>query len=90
MWDKRYSEGVNGGVVRYAVQPASAAKLLRMGFEHRQSTKDTATFWLNNPHVSQMRRGAHFVAMPALFLYVSQLVLQLCTGLHLEFICRLK
>ena len=41
---KRYSGGVDGGVVPYAVRAASAAKLLRIGFEHKQSTQDKATF----------------------------------------------
>ncbi|DBA98726.1 TPA: hypothetical protein ACH3X1_014499 [Trebouxia sp. C0004] len=50
---KRYSGGVDGGVVPYAVRAASAAKLLRIGFVHKQSSADKATFRLNNPNVFQ-------------------------------------
>lgn len=52
--DKRYTGGLDGGVVPYAVRAASAAKLLRTGFEHKQSTADKATFRMNNPQVSQV------------------------------------
>ena len=55
---KRYKGGVDGGVVPYAVRAASAAKLLRIGFEHKQSTQDKATFRMNNPQVAQVR-GYH-------------------------------
>lgn len=34
---KRNRGGVDGGVVPYPVRAASAAKLLRIGFEHKQS-----------------------------------------------------
>ena len=53
--NKRYSGGVDGGVVPYAVRAASAAKLLRIGFEHKQSTADKATFRMNHPDVLQVR-----------------------------------
>ena len=53
--NKRYNGGVDGGVVPYAVQAASAAKLLRIGFEHKQSTADMATFRMNHPDVLQVR-----------------------------------
>ena len=53
--NKRYSGGVDGGVVPYAVRAGSAADLLRVGFEHKQSTQDKATFRMNNPHVIQVR-----------------------------------
>jgi hypothetical protein len=54
--NKRYSGGVDGGVVPYAVRAASAAKLLRIGFEHKQSTADKATFRMNHPDVLQVRK----------------------------------
>ncbi|DBA72461.1 TPA: hypothetical protein ACH3X2_010484 [Trebouxia sp. C0005] len=50
---KRYSGGVDGGVVPYAVRAASAAKLLRIDFEHKQSTADKATFRMNHSDVLQ-------------------------------------
>lgn len=53
--NKRYSGGVDGGVVPYAVRAGSAANLLRIGFVHKQSTQDKATFQMNNPHVIQVR-----------------------------------
>ena len=37
---KRYKDGVDGGVVPYAIQAASAAKVFWTGFEHKQSTAD--------------------------------------------------
>ena len=52
----QYSGGVDGGVVPYAVRAASAAKLLRIGFEHKQSTADKATFRMNHPDVLQVRK----------------------------------
>ncbi len=52
---KRYSGGVDGGVVPYAVMAASAAKVLRLGFVHKQSTADKATFQKNNPDMLQVR-----------------------------------
>ena len=57
MWigSKRYRGGVDGGVVPYAIQPASTEKVLRIGFEHKQSTADKATFHMNHPDVSQVR-----------------------------------
>ena len=58
--NKRYSEGVDGGVVPYAVRAASAAKLLRIGFEHKQSTADKATFRMNHPDVVQVRKRTQF------------------------------
>ena len=61
--NKRYSGGLDGGVVPYAVRAAAAARLLRIGFEHKQSTADKATFWMNNPHVPQVRRLAQVVTM---------------------------
>lgn len=57
---KRYSGGVDGGVVPYAVRAASAAKLLRIGFEHKQSTADKATFRMNHSDVLQVRRRTQF------------------------------
>ena len=54
--NKRYSGGVDGGVVPYAVQATSAAKLLRIGFEHKQSTADKDTFRRNHPDVLQVRK----------------------------------
>ncbi|DBA84462.1 TPA: hypothetical protein ACH3X1_006089 [Trebouxia sp. C0004] len=56
--NKRYSGGVDGGVVPYAVRAASAAKLLRIGFEHKQSTADKATFRMNHPDVLQAEVAA--------------------------------
>ena len=53
---KRYSGGVDGGVVPYDVRAASAAKLLRIGFVHKQSTADKATFRMNNPDMLQVRK----------------------------------
>ena len=53
---KRFSGGVGGGVVPYAVRVASAAKLLRIGLEHKQFTADKATFQMNHPHVLQVRK----------------------------------
>lgn len=61
--NKRYSGGVDGGVVPYAVRAASAAKLLRIGFVHKQYTQDKATFQMNNPHVSQVRESPQPVAI---------------------------
>ena len=40
---------MDGGVVPYAVATESAAKLLRVEFEHKQSTADKAAFRRNNP-----------------------------------------
>ena len=53
---KRYRGGVDGGVVPYAIQAASAAKVLRIGFEHKQSTADNATFRMNHPEVLQVKK----------------------------------
>ena len=53
--DTVYSGGVDGGVVPYSVDAASAARLLRVGFEHKQSTSDKAAFRRNNPHMKQVR-----------------------------------
>ena len=50
-----YSGGVDGGVLPYSVMAESAATLLRVGFEHRQSTADKAAFRRNNPHLKQVR-----------------------------------
>ncbi|KAL3142200.1 hypothetical protein ABBQ38_002550 [Trebouxia sp. C0009 RCD-2024] len=50
---KRCTGGVDGGVLPYAVLPASAAKLLRIGFLHKQSTEDKAAYRLNNPDMKQ-------------------------------------
>ena len=54
--NKRYSGGVDGVVVPYAVRAASAAKLLRIDFVHKQSIADMATFQMNHPDVSQVRK----------------------------------
>ena len=56
---KRYRGGVDGGVVPYPVRTASAARLLRIGFEHKQSTEDKATFRLNNPNVIQVEQALY-------------------------------
>ena len=61
--NKRYSGGVDGGLVPYAVRAASAAKLRQIGFEHKQTTADKATFQINNPHVLQVRKLAQVVTM---------------------------
>ena len=53
--NKSYTGGVDAGVIPYAVRAASAAKLLRIGFVHKQSTQDQATFQMNNPQMSQVR-----------------------------------
>ena len=58
--NKRYNGGVDGGVVPYAVRAASAAKLLRIGFEHKQSTADKATFRMNHPDLLQVRNEPSF------------------------------
>lgn len=55
--DKTYSVGVDGGVVPHAVRTASAADVLRIGFQHKQSTQDRAIFQTNNPNMSQVREG---------------------------------
>ena len=65
--NKRYSGGVDGGVVPYAVRAASAAKLLRIGFEHKQFIADKAALLMNNPHVLQVRKLAQFVTMLAFY-----------------------
>ncbi|DBB15509.1 TPA: hypothetical protein ACH3X3_003730 [Trebouxia sp. C0006] len=51
--NKRYSGGVDGGLVPHAIMAASAAKVLRIGFVHKQYTADKATFQSNNPDVLQ-------------------------------------
>ncbi|KAL3147718.1 hypothetical protein ABBQ32_002461 [Trebouxia sp. C0010 RCD-2024] len=56
--NNRYSGGVDGGVVPYAVRAGSAAELLRIGFEHKQSTADKATFRMNHPDVLQAEVAA--------------------------------
>lgn len=56
--NRRYSGGLDGGVVPYPVRATSAAKLLRIGFEHKQSSQDKATFRINDPHVKQVRKVA--------------------------------
>ena len=61
---KRYSGGVDGGVVPYAVLPESAAKLLRIGFVHKQSSQDKATFHKNNPDVLQVRNPSVCASPP--------------------------
>lgn len=53
--NKRYSGGVDGGLVPHAIMAASAAKVLRIGFVHKQYTADKATFQSNNPDVLQVR-----------------------------------
>ncbi len=53
--NKRYSGGVDGGVVPYAIMAASAAQVLRIGFVHKQSSADKATFQKNNPDMLQVR-----------------------------------
>ena len=60
--DTVYSGGVDGGVVPYSVDAESAAMLLRVGFEHKQSTADKAAFCRNNPHLKQVR-DAHTTVM---------------------------
>ena len=80
--NKRYSGGVDGGVVPYAVRAASAAKLLGIGFEHKQYTADKATFRMNNPHVLQVRNLAQFVTILSCYEFI---VLHILT-----FVCRLK
>ena len=62
MGNNRYSGGVDGGVVPYAVRAGSAAELLRIGFEHKQSTADQATFRINHPDVLQVRNELNFGA----------------------------
>ena len=52
--DKIYSGGVDGGVVPYSVDAESAAMLLRVGFEHKQSTADKAAFQKSNPHLNKV------------------------------------
>lgn len=87
---KRYSGGVDGGVVPYAVRAASAAKLLRIGFEHKQSTEDKATFRANNPHLSQVIRGAHSAAVPVIFVMLVSSYYRLMLVSTLSSVCRLK
>ena len=58
--NKRYNGGVDGGVVPYAVLAGSAANLLRIGFVHKQSTADKATFRLNHPDVLQVGKEHSF------------------------------
>ena len=53
--NKRYSGGVNEGIVPYAIMASLAAQVLRIGFVHKQSTADKATFQKNNPDVLQVR-----------------------------------
>lgn len=52
--DTTYSGGVDGGVVPYAVNAESAAMMLRVGFEHKQSIKAKAAFQENNPQFKQV------------------------------------
>ena len=51
---QRCTGGVDAGVLPYAVRPGSAAKLLRIGFLHKQSTEDKAAFRLSNPDPEQV------------------------------------
>ena len=74
--NKRYS-GVDGGVVPYAVRAASAAKLLRIGFEHKQSTADKATFQMNRPDVLQVRKCTQFWP-------ITMMGLLLCMNMHFD------
>lgn len=50
----KYSGGVDGGVVPFAIRQGSAAKLLRIGFVHKQSSEDKAAFQANNPSETQV------------------------------------
>ena len=56
---QRCTGGVAAGVLPYAVRPGSAAKLLRIGFLHKQSTDDKAAFLLNNPDPEQVEAPCH-------------------------------
>ena len=64
--DTTYSGGVDGGVLPYSVDTESAAMLLRVGFEHKQSTKDKAAFRKSNPHLKKvwelLRRSMYCIA----------------------------
>lgn len=84
--DKRYSGGVDGGVIPYAVLPESAAKLLRIGFVHKQSSQDKATFCKNNPDVLQVRNPS-VCASPHVAVHLCDAFALLCI---LTSACRLK
>ena len=71
--ERQYYGGVDVGVVPHAVRPASAAKLLRVGFLHKQSTQDKAAFRVKFPNVLPVRILAHNVAMLALLLLLVSL-----------------
>ncbi|KAL0032579.1 hypothetical protein WJX77_009005 [Trebouxia sp. C0004] len=55
---KRYRGGVDGAVVPYDVRAASAAKVLRIGIEHKQSTADKATIRMKHADVLQAEVAA--------------------------------
>ena len=71
------SGGVDGGAVPYAVRAASAAKLLRIGFEPKQSTADKATFQMNNPDVLEVRKCTQFWRL-------TMMGLLLCMDMHFD------
>ena len=50
---KHYSGGVDGGLTPHAVMPSSAGSMLRIGFEHKQSTLDKDEYCSRN-NISQV------------------------------------
>ena len=77
--DKKYSGGIDGGVLPFAVRAASATNMLRIGFEHKQSTEDKATFQIKYPHVAQVRSSSILVISKV---NIADLVLY-CVGIAL-------
>ena len=45
---KKYSGGVDGGLTPHSIMPSSAGSVLRIGFEHKQSTLDRDAFCARN------------------------------------------
>ena len=51
---KRYSGGVDAGLIPHGIMPSSAGSMLRIGFEHKQSTMDKDRYRLQN-NILQVR-----------------------------------
>lgn len=45
---KKYSGGVDGGLTSHSIMPSSARSMLRIGFEHKQSTLDNDAYRARN------------------------------------------
>ena len=47
-YGKKYSGGVDRGLTPHSIMPSSAGSMLRIGFEHKQSTLDRDAYCAQN------------------------------------------